>query len=130
MIAWNDAADRLFGFAQTTQTDRNIMRMIFANPDLRARLPDWNRDAPKLLAQFCGDLASAPDDPAMLDLVAELKAVSPQFRRWIEERRMEGYLWGIGALLDAAGRRCGFAHEMLIVDQHRHLRMIAYFPED
>jgi transcriptional regulator with XRE-family HTH domain len=127
VIAWNAAADSLFDFSSRDLSDRNLMRMVFADPGMRPRLPRWQEEAPRLLAQFRSDLASAPDDPAMLDLIDELKRLSPDFRRWIEQPSMDSYSRGIGVVLDDQGTRLDFAHEMLLVDEHRHLRMIVYF---
>lgn len=127
VIAWNAAADRLFDFSARAQGDCNIIRMLFADPDLRRRLPAWREDAPRLLAQFRCDLAAAPDDPAMLRLIGELKKLSPDFRRWMEQPGMEGYGWGVSVVLAADGTPHGFAQQMLTVDEHRHLKMIVYF---
>ncbi|WP_173044599.1 helix-turn-helix transcriptional regulator [Bosea sp. ANAM02] len=127
VVAWNKAADDLFGFAGRERTERNIMRLVFADPEFRHRLPEWRHEAPKLLAQFRYDLAGHPDDPAMLALVSELKRLSPDFRRWFEQPGLEGYARGIGAILDLGGTSSCFLHEMLIVDEYRHLRMVVYF---
>ncbi|RDL48922.1 hypothetical protein BLJAPNOD_04269 [Ensifer sp. M14] len=127
VIAWNVAANSLFGFSSREQTERNVMRLVFADPELRRRLPEWREDAPKLLAQFRSDLATAPDDPTMLALIDDLKKLSPDFRRWFELPGMDSYSRGIGAILDLNGARLDFAHETLIADEHRHLRMIVYF---
>lgn len=127
VIAWNAAADGLFDFSGRERPDRNIMRMVFADPDMRRRLPTWRHDASGLLAQFRMDLATATDDPAMLALTDDLKMLSPDFRRWFEQPGADGYSRGIGAIIVPVGKRLDFAHEMLIVDEHRHLRMIVYF---
>lgn len=129
VVAWNTAADDLFGFASRERPDRNIMRLVFADPEFRRRLPEWHDEAPKLLAQFRYDLASAPDDPAMLALIDELKRLSPDFRRWFERPGMESYARGIGAMLAPGGPSFCFRHEMLIVDEYRHLRMVVYFQQ-
>ena len=129
VIAWNTAADRLFDFFGRAQRDRNIIRMVFAAPDLRRRLPAWREDAPRLLAQFRYDLAAAPDDPAMLWLIEELTKVSPDFRRWMEQPGMESYGWGASVVLADDGTHLNFAHQMLTVDEHRHLKMIVYFEQ-
>ncbi len=128
VIAWNAAADRLFEFSSRAQHDCNIIRMVFADPDLRRRLPAWREDAPKLLAQFRYDMAATPDDPDMRWLVEDLKKVSPDFRRWIEQPSMESYARGLSSLL-ADDAQFRFAHEMLTVDEHRHLKMIVYFQQ-
>ena len=127
VIAWNATADRLFDFSCLTQRDRNIIRMIFADPDLRRRLPAWREDAPRLLSQFRCNLAAAPDDPTMLWLIEELKKLSPDFRRWMEQLGMESYGWGVSVVLADDGTRHSFAQQMLTVDEHRHLKMIVYF---
>lgn len=127
VIAWNAAADALFGFAARDREERNLLRMLFADPDLRRRLPAWHSEAPRILTQFRCDLAMAPDDPALLGLVDELKAVSPDFRRWWEAPAVGTYLQGIGTLLDHDGQTLHFEHQVLTVDEHRHLWMLVYF---
>lgn len=127
VVAWNQAADQLFGFADRAQPDRNILRMVFADPEFRRRLPHWLDEAPRLLAQFRYDLASAPGDPAMMALVDELKLVSPDFRRWFEQPNMEHPARGVSAVLTPDAEPCDFLHEMLTVDEYRHLRMVVYF---
>lgn len=127
VVAWNATANDVFGFADREQRDRNVMRLVFADPAFRQRLPQWREEAPKLLAQFRGDLAAVPDDPAMLALVDELKTLSPDFRRWLEQPSLESYARGIGAILDSDGTELGFLHEMLTVDEYRHLKMVVYF---
>lgn len=127
VIASNAEADRLFGFSGRDQADRNIMLVVFADPDMRPRLPAWREDAPRMLAQFRADLATAPDDPAMLALVDELKKLSPDFRRWFAQPGMDSYSRGVGAVLDPDGLRRDYTQEALIVDEYRHLRMIVYF---
>lgn len=127
VIAWNVAADRLLGFAGRELPERNILRMVFADPALRRRFPAWQRDAFRLLAQFRCDLAAVPEDPAMQALIEELAMLSPVFRRWWEKPDLETYGHGIGSVVDAESIQRDFDHEMLIVDEHRHLRMIVYF---
>ena len=128
VIAWNGAADDLFGFSRREHEDCNIMRMVFADPDMRRRLPAWRDDAPRLLAQFRADLATAADDPAFRALIGELRTISPDFRRGVSQSGADSYSRGFGAVLAHNNERLDLAHEMLIVDEHRHLRMIVYFP--
>ena len=128
VIAWNAAADHLFTFSDRDQHDRNIIRMVFADPDLRRRLPEWKEDAPRLVAQFRYDLAAAPDDPDMLWLVEDLKKVSPDFRRWMEQPGMDICARGVSGLLaEDNDTLLSFNHQILTVDEHRHLKMIVYF---
>lgn len=128
VVAWNAAADRLFGFARLEPPVRNLLRLVFADPDLRRRLPEWQQDAPRIMTGFRQDLALAPEDPAMLALVDELKKLSPDFRRWWRAPPAGRHARGIAAVT-TKGQRIDFGHAMLVVDEHRHLRMTVYFAE-
>ncbi|WP_062478504.1 helix-turn-helix transcriptional regulator [Variovorax boronicumulans] len=127
VVAWNAAADALFGFSAREREARNLLRMVFADPELRRRLPAWHDDAPALLAQFRYDFAIAPDDPAMLGLVTDLKALSPDFRRWWDTPDSAPARRGLGCVQMADSGTLEFHHETLVVDTHRHLRMAVYF---
>lgn len=127
VVAWNAAADRLFGFSSRDRLDRNFLRMVFADPELRKRHTSFREEGPRLIANFRYDLAVAPENPALLSLVAELKRLSPEFRRWWGEPALGEYSRGIGSLLDGDAQLT-FEHEMMTVDEHRHLRLIVYFP--
>lgn len=127
IVAWNSLAAELFFLSELGAPERNLLRMVFTNPDLRRRLPDWQQDASRLLAQFRCDLAIAPDDPVLQTLIEELCRLSPDFRRWWETPNMEGYDRGISSILDSSETLHNFAHEVLTVDEHRHLRMVVYF---
>lgn len=130
VVAWNAAADRLFDFTGRERGERNFLRMVFTDPRLRRRLPAWREDAPRLLSHFRCDLAVAPDDPAMLALIEALKRLSPDFRRWWEASPpVDGYRRGIASVLDPDGTHLRFRHELLTVDEYRHLRMVVYFAE-
>ncbi|MDW0358359.1 helix-turn-helix transcriptional regulator [Halomonas venusta] len=126
-IGWNAQADELLQFSSREASERNLLRMVFTAPDLRRRLPDWQQDASNMLAQFRCDLAVAPKDPVMQTQIEELCQLSPDFRHWWEASSMEGYNRGISSLLDTEGEHHTYTHETLIVDEHRHLKMVVYF---
>jgi transcriptional regulator with XRE-family HTH domain len=128
VVAWNRTADRVFGFSDREPATRNLLRMVFADPRLRRRLPAWRDDAPRLLESFRRDLAVAPQDPAMLALIDDLKKLSPDFRRWWNATPTQGYSRGLTSILADPGR-IDFRHEVLTVDEHRHLRLTVYFAD-
>jgi len=128
VIAWNAAADELFGFSSQEHEKRNILRIVFADPDMRWRFCAWREDAPKLLAQFRYDFAMAPDDPSMLALVETLTALSPDFRRWWQTPD-DKPASAMRSIMATNNTRLDFRHETLVVDEHRHLKMVVYFAE-
>ncbi|WP_237386278.1 helix-turn-helix transcriptional regulator [Xenorhabdus sp. Sc-CR9] len=130
IIAWNSLGDNLFGFSNLEQINRNMIRMVFTNPELRCRLPAWHEDAPKLLSQFRRDLASVSNDTNMLSLVTELKKLSSDFRIWIDQPNIDSYGRGFSIISDVNQKQSEYDHETLIVDEYRHLRMIIYFEKN
>lgn len=127
VVGWNTQADKLLQFSTREAPERNLLKMVFTAPDLRRRLPAWQHDASHMLALFRCDLAVAPEDPVMQTLIEELCQLSPDFRRWWEASSMDGYKRGISSLLDIDGVQHTYTHEVLTVDEHRHLRMVVYF---
>lgn len=127
IIAWNRSADELFSFTERTLPDRNLLRMVFTDPQLRSRLPDWQQDAAKLVAQFRCDMAAYPQDPVTQNLVAEIKQLSPAFNKLWATAGIANYSRGIHAMLDKALQRKNFQHKVLAVEEYKNLNMIIYF---
>lgn len=128
VIAWNSAADALFKFSRKEPEDRNVLRMVFADPDLRPRLTSWHSDAPRLVESFRRDLVLVPEDPSMLLLVDELKKLSPDFRHWWGGLQESPPSDGLASVATKNGV-VKFQHEVMSVNQHRHLRMVIYFAD-
>jgi transcriptional regulator with XRE-family HTH domain len=85
LLAWNQAASRVFGFAEEPAAapaeDRNLLWLIFTD-DARAWLVDWERHAKLLLAQFRDASRHQVDDPWFGRFVERLTQRSPEFARW------------------------------------------------
>lgn len=126
VVAWNAAAERVFGFEDRPRGERNLLRMIFGDPSMRHRCPDWPKDARRMLAGFRRDLAVAPHERSMLDLIEDLEGRSPEFRRWWRGQDAEGCAHGIRTMEVAQVGSVTFDHETLVVDEHRHLRLVVY----
>lgn len=126
VLAWNDAADRVFGFAAQPDAYRNLLWMLFAEPTLSGVIADWSTQAPRILSSFRRDYVRADDDPAIDNLVTELEAISPDFRNWWRRHDVDAPCQGIRALDIAELGAVGFEHTSLIVDEIRHLRLVVY----
>ena len=85
VVAWNAAAQALLGAHTHEPHEPNTLRRLFCDPSVRAALPDWEENARLALAVFRMDVARIGGSPAADALVAELQAVSADFRRmWAE----------------------------------------------
>ena len=97
VVAWNAAAVAvLTDYAAVPSAGRNVLRLMFLEPAVRQRLPDWEDDARALIAAFRIDTARVGDCPAATALVGELLEASPDFARlWAGQ---EMYTHGAGRI--------------------------------
>lgn len=83
IVAWNPAAVAVFGdYAALPPASRNVLRRVFTDPAVRAVMPDWERDARRLLAGFRGGRARTGPSPAVDRLIADVSRASDAFARW------------------------------------------------
>lgn len=87
VLGWNAQAAELFtGWLDAPRNEGaaapNMLRFIFLRPESRAFLVDWEVRARRITAEFRADCRSRLDEPALLRLVAELSASSPDFERF------------------------------------------------
>jgi transcriptional regulator with XRE-family HTH domain len=82
-LAWNRAQARLYPMIERLEPpDRNLVWVIFAEPSARGLLVDWPAQARRILAEFRAGTAALRDDPQVIDLIARLRATSPEFDEW------------------------------------------------
>lgn len=126
IIAWNPAADRLFTISERQPQQRNMLWMLFADPELNQRLVGWQEQAPQILASFRRDYARAPQDATMLQRIQALSDVSPQFRQLWQQHDIHGRCQGQRTFLVAGAGEVTFEHASFIVDEENHLRLVMY----
>ncbi|MCO5733147.1 helix-turn-helix transcriptional regulator [Rhizobium sp. SSA_523] len=82
VVAWNAAACVVMtDYAALPPSERNILRLVFCNPRVRAAQQDFAGIARFVVAAFRADAARAGANAEITDLVAELSAKSPDFAR-------------------------------------------------
>ncbi len=83
VLAWNAAADDLFGFSRMAEAERNTLLSMFVSPGARKRFgAGWADEARRMLAQFRSSHDVFAHDPAFRTLVAQIKAACPDFDAW------------------------------------------------
>jgi len=88
--AWNTAAARLFIGWLDRSHDKNLLCYVFLEPMARRVIPDWEKRARRVLAEFRADSSRYLDDPAIAALVNDLRKRSPLFARsWGEHEVVE-----------------------------------------
>lgn len=95
IVAWNDAARVVLAdYGAMPPADRNVLRRLFGDDAARARLTHWEADVRAALAAFRVDIARMGGSAEADALVAELHAVSADFRRlWAEHDVRSHGVW-------------------------------------
>lgn len=97
--AWNAGAGRLFA-PWFDSGEPCLLRFVFLQEAARDFICDWENRARRLLAEFRADTAHDPEDPAMRELISDLRRSSPAFVR----------LWNSHAVLAREGGLRVFNH--------------------
>ncbi len=80
VIGWNRAAATvLTDYGTLPPHQRNILRLVFGNPSIRAAQEDWESTARFVVGAFRAEAARAGAVSEISELVAELCAISPDF---------------------------------------------------
>ena len=98
VLAWNRLAAAVFkDFATVRRQERNFLRMLFLDPDVRGRYVDWEPVA-RLCVGFVRAAAGAPTEPRLAHLIGELSLIDPDFRTWWAERHASYTAFGTKTL--------------------------------
>jgi len=81
VLAWNGAQERILGRAlfERPRRELNSVWMMFRAPEIRALMPEWEREARWLTGLLRQQAAYELDNPRFSELVAELLDTSPDF---------------------------------------------------
>lgn len=92
IAAWNRAYQALYpGVATVPAQDRNLLWLVFTDPDVRAMLPDWAADSRHFLAEYRAEAAPRLGEAAHADLVERLGRASEVFRAAWRDHDVEGF---------------------------------------
>lgn len=126
VLAWNAAADKVFGFSSFPIERRNLLWLLFTAPSMRALLNPWEDQASQILSSFRRDFVRAPLDPNIGGLVKDLEKVDPDFRSWWRQQDIHGPCQGIRHFYIGEIGHVVFDHTSLTIDVDRDLRLVYY----
>jgi transcriptional regulator with XRE-family HTH domain len=83
MLCWNQAAVAMFrDYSKLSISERNTLFQMFTNPVLREVFPGWRQEARSMLENFRRTYDLWAHAPEFNELVDDISARSPEFRRW------------------------------------------------
>ncbi len=131
VVAWNRAAAVvLTDYGTIAPEKRNILRLIFSNPAIRAKQHDWETLARFVVAAFRADVARAGAGSEVSKLVEELSAVSANFERLWQENDVRVHGDGVKRLKHPKLGTIDLEYSAFAVDGRPDLGLVIYNPVD
>jgi transcriptional regulator with XRE-family HTH domain len=129
VVAWNRAAAAvLTDFGALAAEQRNILRLIFCDPDVRAAQPDWESVARFVVAAFRADAARAGTAGNVRALVDELSRLSPEFDAMWRDSDVRTYGEGTKSLRHPTAGLIALEYSAFAVDGRPDLGLVIYTP--
>jgi len=129
VVAWNRAAAVvLTDYGSLAPEQRNILRLVFCDPKVRAAQFDWEQVARFVVAAFRADAARAGAAARVEALVDELCRLSPEFETMWRDHDVRSYGEGVKRLRHLTAGSIAFEYSAFAVDGRPDLGMVVYNP--
>ncbi|MBP2413023.1 hypothetical protein JOF48_001822 [Arthrobacter stackebrandtii] len=113
IAGWNSAYEGLYSHISEVDPDgRNLLWLVFTDPQLRQMLPDWDTTSRNFVAEFRAEAGLRLGSEAHTALVDRLAGASAEFAS----------IWAERVVLNFSSRRRVFIHPQvgeLVFEQHR-----------
>jgi transcriptional regulator with XRE-family HTH domain len=129
VVAWNRAATMmLIDYGSLPPEGRNLLRIIFLDPRVRAAQYDWEGVARFVVSSFRVDAARAGAAAEVEPLVEQLSRLSPEFRAMWHDNEVRGHGEGIKHIKHPVLGPIAFEYSAFAVDGRPDLSMVVYNP--
>jgi transcriptional regulator with XRE-family HTH domain len=129
IVAWNRAAAAvLTDYGALPPGQRNILRLMFGNPDVRAAQHDWDAIARFVVGSFRADAARAGAVSEVSQLVDDLCRLSPEFEALWRENDVGIHGEGVKRLRHPTLGPIELEYSAFAVDGRPDLVMIVFNP--
>ena len=129
VVAWNRAATvMLTDYGALPPEQRNILRIIFLDPKMRAAQYDWDSVARFVVGAFRVDAARAGAAEEVEPLVDELCRLSPEFKTMWQDNDVRTHGEVVKHIRHAVLGPLAFEYSAFAVDGRPDLSMVIYNP--
>ena len=130
IIGWNGGYAALFPqILDLPLAERNLLRLVFTSDEVRAMLPNWERDSRRFLGDFRAEGAARLGAGPVADLIADLQRSSPHFARAWREHELVGFADGRRIFHHPQVGELVFEHHRLTPAVSPELNLIVYLPD-
>lgn len=129
VVAWNRAAAAaLIDYGALAPDQRNLLRLIFCDPRVRAAQFDWENAARFVVGAFRADAARAGATGQVGALVDELCRLSPEFEAMWRDHDVRAHGEGVKHLRHPIAGAIAFEYSTFAVDGRPDLSLVIYNP--
>jgi hypothetical protein len=129
VVAWNRAAAVvLTDYGALASEQRNVLRLIFCDPRVRAAQRDWESVARFVVATFRADTVRAGATAKVEALVEELCQRSPEFEAMWRSHDVRHHGEGVKHLTHPIAGAIAFEYSAFAVDGRPDLGLVIYSP--
>jgi transcriptional regulator with XRE-family HTH domain len=131
VVAWNRAAAVVLTDYETLPPkDRNVLRLMFLNPQVRAAQFDWEKVARFVVGVLRADAARAGAAATMQSLVEELCQASPEFASMWRDNDVRDFGEGVKRMRHSVLGELALEYSTFAVDGRPDLAMLVFNPVD
>ncbi|HVE19724.1 MAG TPA: helix-turn-helix transcriptional regulator [Ilumatobacteraceae bacterium] len=128
-LAWNRPQSLLYPLIdRLAEEDRNLLWVVFAEPNARRLLADWADQARRIIAEFRSSTAALRNDPQYIDLVDRLVAASPEFAEWWPQLDVAQFQTRLRRYLHPRAGNLVFEYQQLTPSEWPGLRVVCQLP--
>jgi transcriptional regulator with XRE-family HTH domain len=130
VMAWNELMRKVFrDYGQIPAERRNLIRILLVDDEGYQRDAEaYEAMARRILAKFRVDYSQTPDDPAFEELISELNAECPTFRRLWGRAEVVGRSEAVANHPALGGLT--FEHSSFVPEGSPNLRLLIFVPHD
>jgi transcriptional regulator with XRE-family HTH domain len=110
--------------------DRNILWLVFTDPQFQAAIVDWDQVVGGLVGEYRGAMAEHLDDPAWKSLVARLHRASPEFTAFWDRHDVLGVESRTKRAMHPTAGLLTLVYTNLWIGQQVGKRIVAFTPAD
>lgn len=129
VLAWNAAAEDIFGFGKLPEQDRNTLLLVLTNKQTRKFYGvGWADVAKSMVAMFRATHDVWAGDPAFAELLTRLRLGSPEFVKWWEAHEIRSTSSGLKTMNHPTRGLLRFEHTSFQANDDSALKLVIYTP--
>jgi len=130
VLAWNDAAEQIFGFGRLAEDERNTLILVLGTQRARELFgAGWEEQAKRMVAQFRATHDLWAGDPAFVDLIERLRRDNREFQTWWAAHDVRGPSTGQKLLAHPKRGRLALQYASFQASDDPALKLTIYYTE-